>query len=57
MGMKLLYECPLCNKEFTRDAKNLTGPSTPVMCPHCKEVSLIQWKNLITEDKTSTLSK
>ena len=57
MGMKLLYECPMCNKEFTRDARNLTGSSTPVKCPHCDEVILVQWKRLITEDNTSTLSK
>jgi DNA-directed RNA polymerase subunit RPC12/RpoP len=55
--MKLLYECPMCGKEFTKPAKNLIGSSTPIRCPHCEEVLLIQWKRLITEENTSTLSK
>ena len=55
--LKLLYECPMCKKEFTKSAKGLGGPSSPIKCPHCDEVILIQWKRLITEDTTSTLSK
>lgn len=55
--MRLVYECPCCNKEFTRSEKGLTGSSTPVKCPHCGEVSLVQWKRLVTEDNASTLSK
>jgi DNA-directed RNA polymerase subunit RPC12/RpoP len=55
--MKLVYECPSCNKEFTKTAKGLSGPSSPVKCPHCGEISLLQWKRLVTEDNASTLSK
>lgn len=47
--MKLVYTCACCNKTFTKTATKMFIDGAPVMCPHCKEVMLIQWTHITLE--------